>query len=64
MDTLSVAAKEVADLNNDGSIAIDDVNPVLLDIAGLEKIATFDLVDTSGARVVSVGPDMKVQYLL
>ena len=58
MDTLSVAAKEAADVNNDGSIAIDTIISVLRDIAGLERIATFDLVDRSGARVKSVGPDM------
>ena len=63
MEALSVAAKEAADVNNDGSIAIDDVISVLRDIAGLERIATFDLVDASGVCVKSVGSDMSDSIL-
>ena len=58
LQTLTGAAKEAADVNNDGSISISDVVSSLRDIVGLEAITTFDLVDSSGARVSQVGPSM------
>ena len=58
LQTLTGAAKEAADVNNDGSISISDVVSSLRDIVGLEAITTFDLIDSSGARVSQVGPSM------
>ena len=58
LQTLTGAAKEAADVNNDGSVAIGDVVSVLRDIVGLEPITKFDLVNSNGARITDVGPSM------
>jgi hypothetical protein len=58
LQTLTGAAKEAADVNNDGEVAISDVVSSLRHIVGLEEISTFDLIDSSGSGVTQVGPSM------
>jgi hypothetical protein len=58
LQTLTAAAKEAADVNNDGEVAISDVVSSLRHIVGLEEISTFDLIDSSGSGVTQVGPSM------
>ena len=64
LQTLTGQAKEAADVNNDGAVAISDVVSVLRDIVGLETLSTFDLVDSSGSRVSTLGPSMTDASLL
>jgi plastocyanin len=64
LQTLSGQAKEAADVNNNGTVTISDVVSVLRDIVGLETISTFDLVDSSGYRVSTLGPSMTDASLL
>jgi len=58
LQTLSGAAKEAADVDNDGDVDVNDVVAVLRHIVELESISSFDLVSSTGARVTEVGPSM------
>ena len=58
LQALSGAAKEAADVDNDGDVDVNDVVAVLRHIVELESISSFDLVNSSGARVTEVGPSM------
>jgi hypothetical protein len=58
LQALSGAAKEAADVDNDGDVDVNDVVAVLRHIVELESISSFDLVSSSGARVTEVGPSM------
>lgn len=54
LETLDGAALHAADVDNDGTVAIADVISQLKHIVGLETLDTFDLVDTTGARVTEI----------
>ena len=58
LQALSGAAKEAADVDNDGDVDVNDVVAVLRHIVELESISSFDLVSSSGSRVTEVGPSM------
>ena len=54
LETLDGAALHAADVDNDDTVAIADVISQLKHIVGLETLDTFDLVDTTGARVTEI----------
>jgi hypothetical protein len=51
------AAFNAADIDNDGDIDISDAIDVLRHIVDLETIDTFDVLDSSGARVTTLDAD-------
>lgn len=54
LETLDGAALHAADVDNDDTVAIADIISQLKHIVGLETLNTFDLVDTTGARVTEI----------
>jgi hypothetical protein len=52
--TANTASYQAADVDNNGAINISDAIDVLRHIVDLETIDTFDVLDSSGARVIEL----------